>query len=390
MANRKFLYVNSDLNYEMEAESITISTGASDSGKLATLGTDGKFDASLIPDAIINQRDYKDSCRVASEVNVNLASPGASIDGVTMANGERVLLAGQTTASENGIYVFNGASVAMTRATDADEDVEVTAGMMAIIEEGTRADQFALLVTNNPIVVDTTALTFAFQSASSLVGGAGIDISTGTVSAVLVADGGLEFDVAGNGGKIQVKFADTSVAADLDGTNGLHAISAQDLSSNSANQGANILGADPTNISQSSQPTIQGILEDMSSVLDTAAGSIVMTSGEALSEGDLVYISGNDEVSKQVTTGPLKRKWPVGVAKSTVASGASVEILANDKILAGVLTGLTPTAGQRVFWDGSALTLSQSFSAGQSMIQVGIAKNANDLWVDVKPIAVNF
>jgi phage-related tail fiber protein len=106
--------------------------------------------------------DLKDSVRVASTANVTVSGPGAAIDGVTLSNGDRVLLKNQTTGSENGIYVFNGSAVAMTRATDADAAAEVTAGMSTVVEEGTaNADTFWYLTTNNPITVGTTSLTFA-------------------------------------------------------------------------------------------------------------------------------------------------------------------------------------------------------------------------------------
>ena len=49
----------------------------------------------------------KPAVRAATKTNVSLAAvvPGYSMDGVTLAAGDRVLLAGQTTSSQNGIYV---------------------------------------------------------------------------------------------------------------------------------------------------------------------------------------------------------------------------------------------------------------------------------------------
>lgn len=81
---------------------------------------------------------WKDSVRVATQSNVNLASPGASIDGVTMSAGDRVLVRAQTTASENGIYVWNGAAVAMTRALDANSAAELEQAVVTV-EEGSSA-----------------------------------------------------------------------------------------------------------------------------------------------------------------------------------------------------------------------------------------------------------
>lgn len=81
---------------------------------------------------------WKDSCLVASQVNVTLASPGASIDGITMSAGDRVLVKAQTTPSENGIYVWNGAATPATRAPDANSAAELEAAVTTI-EEGTSA-----------------------------------------------------------------------------------------------------------------------------------------------------------------------------------------------------------------------------------------------------------
>ena len=110
-------------------------------------------------------RGVKDGCRVASTANVTISGPGAAIDGVTLANGERVLLRAQTTGSQNGIYVFNGAASAMTRATDFDTSAEVVSGCLVAVSEGTSyADTLWLLTTNDPIILGTTALNFALFS----------------------------------------------------------------------------------------------------------------------------------------------------------------------------------------------------------------------------------
>lgn len=121
-------------------------------------------------------RSLKLPCRVASTGNVTVAGPGASIDGVALANGERVLLKNQSTGSENGIYEFNGAASAMTRAGDFDSSAEALAGSLVAVTEGTaNADTLWLLTTNDPITLGTTALTFALFSTNTgdVVGPAG-------------------------------------------------------------------------------------------------------------------------------------------------------------------------------------------------------------------------
>lgn len=81
---------------------------------------------------------WKDSARVKTTGNLNLASPGATIDGVTMAASDRVLVGSQTAPAENGIYIWNGAAVAMTRAADASTSAELEQATLTV-EEGTSA-----------------------------------------------------------------------------------------------------------------------------------------------------------------------------------------------------------------------------------------------------------
>lgn len=87
-------------------------------------------------DSVIEGLAWKDSCRVATQSNVNLASPGASIDSITMAAGDRVLVMNQTSTLENGIYIWNGASVAMTRSFDAAVYNDLEEAVVSV-EEGT-------------------------------------------------------------------------------------------------------------------------------------------------------------------------------------------------------------------------------------------------------------
>jgi hypothetical protein len=89
-------------------------------------------------DSLVEGLAWKDSCRVATQANLNLASPGATIDGITMASQDRVLVRAQSTASENGIYVWNGASTAMTRSLDASTFAELEQAVTTV-EEGTSA-----------------------------------------------------------------------------------------------------------------------------------------------------------------------------------------------------------------------------------------------------------
>ena len=128
----------------------------------------------------------KGSVRVASTANVNIASPGTTIDGVTMAAGDLVLLTAQTTGSQNGPYVYNGSGTAMTRATNWDTQAEAVLGSYWIIREGTNADKFTLL-TNDTFTLGTTTATFNFVGvAAAALAPVEVDLGDGSAQAFTV------------------------------------------------------------------------------------------------------------------------------------------------------------------------------------------------------------
>lgn len=127
-------------------------------------------------DALVNGTDWKQSVRAIATSNITLSGT-QTIDGVSLIAGDRVLVAGQSTASANGIYVV--AAGAWSRATDADANSEVTANIAMFVEEGTvNADTQWRLTTNAPITIGSTALTFAQIGAStSYTNGTGISLA---------------------------------------------------------------------------------------------------------------------------------------------------------------------------------------------------------------------
>ena len=88
--------------------------------------------------ALMEGNAFKDNVRVSTQANTTLATPGAAIDGITMVNGDRVLVRAQTAQAENGIYIFNGAAAAMTRSADASTFDELESAVV-MVDEGTSA-----------------------------------------------------------------------------------------------------------------------------------------------------------------------------------------------------------------------------------------------------------
>jgi hypothetical protein len=110
--------------------------------------------------------DYKQSTRVVTATNVTLTGGAPnSVDGVNLSLGDRVLVTGQTTGSQNGLYqvttLGSGANGTWARTSDGNENGEIEAGMIVMVTEGTiYADTQWKLITDDPIVIGTTALTF--------------------------------------------------------------------------------------------------------------------------------------------------------------------------------------------------------------------------------------
>lgn len=176
----------------------------------------------------------KDPVRVASTANVTgtySATGGSSargqftsmpnlIDGVTLVNGDRVLLKNQTTAAQNGIWVVtiagSGSNGTWDRATDADEDSEFTTGTAMLVNEGTaNATTQWVLTTPEPITVGGS-------SGSALVFtqfGAGATYSAGTGLSLVgnqfnIANGGVGTTQLANGAVTNGKLGAGSVTGD--------------------------------------------------------------------------------------------------------------------------------------------------------------------------------
>lgn len=106
--------------------------------------------------------DAKASVRAATTANGTLSTAfanGQTVDGITLATGDRLLIKNQSTQSQNGIYTVN-ASGAPTRATDFDAWDEIV-GAFVTVESGTvnAGTQWLCNVVSGG-TMGTTAITF--------------------------------------------------------------------------------------------------------------------------------------------------------------------------------------------------------------------------------------
>jgi hypothetical protein len=292
-------------------------------------------------DAVKQALDIKDSVRVATTANITLSAT-QTIDGVTVAAGDRVLVKDQTTGSQNGIYVV--ASGAWTRAADANISAEVTPGLFVFVEEGTaNGDNGYVLTTNGPITLDTTALVFTqFSGAGQITAGAGltktgntidvvgsagrivtnadsIDLATVSVGST-VAAGLRKFDVDSYG---RISQAATATAADINTAYG--------------SQTANFVLAAPD--AAAGNPSFRALV----------ANDIPNLSTDKLTSGTLPIARGGTGVTGVPTNGQLLIGNSTGytVAELTAGTAISVTNAAGSITIANTgVTALTGTANQ--------------------------------------------
>jgi hypothetical protein len=123
---------------------------------------------------------WKEPCRVATTATVTISTAlnsGDTIDGVTLADGDRVLVKDQSTGNQNGIYVVG---TTPARAYDMDQDgttsvvAEEIAGAFVWVIAGTANAQTLWFTTNVAGgTLGSTTITF-----SQFTGGGGTTITT--------------------------------------------------------------------------------------------------------------------------------------------------------------------------------------------------------------------
>ncbi len=143
-------------------------------------------------DNFINGISWKNEVRAATTTNGTLASAYAnasSIDGVTLATGDRILIKNQTTQTENGIYTVN-ASGAPTRATDADSTTELNNATVYVTTGTVNAGLQFTQTTANPTIGSSNIVFAQVSTGSSYTNGTGLTL-TGNVFAIDPAYSGL-------------------------------------------------------------------------------------------------------------------------------------------------------------------------------------------------------
>lgn len=171
----------------------------------------------------------KTAVRVATTAAGTLATSfenGDSVDGITLATGDRILIKDQAAPAENGIYVVN-ASGAPTRATDFDSvtPVDEINGAWVAVQEGTANAGKIFVQFGTVTTVGTDAINFEYWNPiAGLIGGDMITFSSSTFSVDLATTSGLESTNPGNAaGQLRIKLEASNPSLQINGSNELGA-----------------------------------------------------------------------------------------------------------------------------------------------------------------------
>ena len=308
--------------------------------------------------------DVKDSCKAATTGNITISTAlnnGDTLDGVTLATNDRVLVKDQSTASQNGIYIV-GSSPARASDLAAGSDA---AGMFTFVEQGTVNADNGFVCTSNKgsAVTGTNNLTFAqFSGAGQVIAGNGLDKSGNTLSLDLKSSGGLRFE-------------STELALNLSGTNisGTLAVSDGGTGATSASAARTALGlAIGTNVQAFDQQ-----LSDVAGLTPSDSNFIVGNGSNFVAESGATA-----RASLGVSIGSQVQAYDADLDNlSGMQSGASSALAALTSTEISILDGLNTTTAELNIMDGNTSATSTTLAVADRLVmndngtmkQVGLA-----------------
>jgi hypothetical protein len=144
-------------------------------------------------DAVAQGLNVHAACRVATTGDVNLSNAleaGDTVDGVTLAEGDRVLVKSQATSSQNGIYVVQATGAAV-RAADFNTPTEIVPGDFTFVSSGTLYDNTGWVQVATVTTVGTDPIIFEqFSGAGTYSAGNGLTLtgSSFSINTTITAD----------------------------------------------------------------------------------------------------------------------------------------------------------------------------------------------------------
>ena len=296
----------------------TIATQAANSvsisgGSITGLGTpSSSSDAAtkVYVDNLVTGLKTRIICRVATTANITTATDlqaGDTLDGVTLVEGDRILVKNQSTDTQNGVYLTAASGQNAARDPEFDTVAEL-AGQMVIVQEGSAgADKFFLCTTNNSGSIGSVSITFTVvvpsnvgdvtlngvqtltnKTLTSPVISEVVSVSNGNISVLPNGSGKVLLDGNGSSGGISVS------DGLIDIRTGTGAVSKVKFYCESSNAHAQTLQAQPHSAGSSSVST-----------LPAATGTLIGTGDTGTLPLVAIDIDGGSDIGADLTTSDL-------------------------------------------------------------------------------------
>jgi hypothetical protein len=229
----------------------------------------------------ISNIDYKQAVRVVTTTNITL-SGGApiSVDGVALSVNSRILVNGQGTATQNGLYLVQtlgtGSNGTWVRTNDTDSAGEMQSGMVVTVTEGnTYRDTLWTLTTDDPIVLGASEITFQQSTSFSFgnISANGTAILANTVGDAITFVAGDNISIEGNATSKTVTFG----VAGLDTTQISNGTSNVQVVSAGGDVTVGIAGVSNVAVFDSFGLTVTG----------NVTGSNILTDGQVIATGNI-------------------------------------------------------------------------------------------------------
>jgi hypothetical protein len=305
------------------------------------------------------------------------------VDGVTLSLGDRVLVTAQTTGTQNGLYYVttlgSGANGTWARTSDGNENGEIEAGMIVMVTEGViYADTQWKLITDDPIIINTTALTFTQNYMAN-------SISAGTSNVVIGNNANVTISSAGTANVLLISSTGTvtlgtaSVTGNVTGGN---ILTGGAVSATGNVTGAYILG---------NGVSLTGVITSVANINNGTSNVTVVSSGGNVTVGvggtsnvavfatTGEYISGLLSVTGNITGGNISATNHTGTNVSvtgtqTAASTVGGVITGSSASLSGTVTAASTVGGVIT---GSSASLSGNVTGGNVLTGGLISVTAN-------------
>lgn len=344
--------------------------------------------------------DAIDSCKALANSNVASLSGPATIDGISLVAGDRVLLIAQSDASKNGVWVVQSAT--WTRPGDFAAGLGASGKHTFISDEGPTAGNYTSTgwvcsSAKGADIVGTNALSFVqFSGLGEVTAGSGLIKSAtngNTISIALATNPGLQFTTGQLDHLLQPSGSLTKDASGL-------GIQLNGATLNNSGTGLRVLGvpalftvagnAVDANVTASNLntlvdgPTVQADgLHTHLSVLRSQAVVDTHTNGSAaLNVGDPVYWSATANTLAKGDASSSASANIIGIVGGAVAANASAGVWKYG-VLKNAGTGFTP-GGQVFLAVGGGLTQQVPTAPGSVIISCGVACSTSDIDVAVK------